>query len=415
MKEYNWQECKKLVTFAYEHVPFYRNYYNNCGFHPSMLTTPETWQLVPIVEKSMVREHLDEMLDPQADKKLIAWTQTGGSTGTPMRIYTDRRYLVEIQTWRAFRYWGLSPADNEGIIHRRVPTTLIPKIKNRILWWPTKRAYLNASSMSENEVATFVEDIKRKNIVWLQGYAGGLERVADYILASNVKLTTLRMVWSTSAPLTNNVRLKMERAFNCKIMNQYGCNEMGNIAMQCPYCDNLHIEYDMCHIDIVNEDGHLLMDKEGDILLTHLRNWVAPLIKYRLGDRGTLLSKPCQCDNPMPVMRPVKGRISDAVYTPSGLLVTGEYLTAIFDKHALLFSQYQVHQSADYSITVYVVPYNNDDATRSALKEIQRQLDKDVRNEIPVTIKQVNHIENDRGKIRYVISDIAIKKYNLTL
>ncbi len=413
IEEENWQMRKEIVRIAYERVPFYKKFYNERGFNPSMLTTPETWELVPILEKRFVRDNLEEMKDPSAKPKFISYTQTGGSTGTPMRVYTDRRHLVEVQTWRAFGHWGISPADNEGIIHRRVPTTFVSKMKNRLLWWPTKRAYLNASSMSWEDVAKFVNDLKHKNIVWIQGYVGGLEMVADYMIKHNLKVDTLRMVWSTSAPLHDSVRMKMERAFGCKIMNQYGCNEMGNIAMQCPHCEDLHIEYDMAHIDIVDTKGHLLMDEEGDILLTHLRNRVAPLIKYRLGDRGVRLSRQCACGNPMPLMSPVKGRISDAVYTPSGVLITGEYLTAIFDKYALLFSQYQVKQWDDYSITVYVKAYKNDEITQAALKCIQSQLNKDTRGEMPVNIELTDYIKSNKGKIQYIISEVALKKYEV--
>src|SRR5690606_24261217 len=117
-------------------------------------------------------------------------------------IYTDLRFYHEILGWRAFKWWSLSPAANVGIVHRRTPTSFWGKFKNRALWWPTKRIYLNASAVSIEDLHKFCLEIRKREIKWLQGYVGGLEKVADYIIEQNIQITTLQLVWSTSAPLS---------------------------------------------------------------------------------------------------------------------------------------------------------------------------------------------------------------------
>src|SRR5690606_9903651 len=110
----------------------------------------------------------------------------------------------------------------------RTPTSFWGKFKNRALWWPTKRIYLNASAVSIEDLHKFCLEIRKREIKWLQGYVGGLEKVADYIIEQNIQITTLQLVWSTSAPLSKTVRFKLEKAFNCKVMNQYGSCEVPN-------------------------------------------------------------------------------------------------------------------------------------------------------------------------------------------
>ena len=412
LKNINWNKRVKIIRFAYNNIPFYKKFYDENDFQPDMLKTEKDWDLVPILEKKYIKNNLSELLSPQANKKYLETVFTGGSTGTPLKFYIDKRFCKEVQAWRMFKIWGISPADSHGIVHRRVPTSLVPKLKNRILWYPTKRIYLNVCSLTEEKIKKFVEELISNKIVWIQGYVGGLEQVADFIIKYKCQITSLKLVWSTSAPLSKNVRFKMEQAFNCKVMNQYGCTEVWNIAMGCPHSDNMHISNDYVHVDIIDYKNKSIFNKEGDILITDLENYICPLIKYRLGDRGTLLSEKCICGIPLPILRPVKGRISDSIYTPNGLYISGEYLTTLFDDFPLYYSQYQIYQHSDYSIDINVVlamNINNDIA--NDLKRIQDILIRNTNNEIPINLNIVDNIKDDNGKIRYIISEIALKKY----
>lgn len=409
LKKLNWEKRCDIVNYAYNNISFYKDFYDSKGFNPSDLKKEKDWEKVPILPKKLVRENIEIIKNQNISKKYIGIATTGGSTGLPLKIYTDKRFNWEVLGWRMFKQWDVSPADNVGIIHRRVPTTFFGKFKNRALWWPTKRAYLNASSMNEEEIRNFVNEIISKKIIWLQGYVGGLEKVADYINTHNITITTLRLVWSTSAPLIDNVRLKMVRAFNCKIMNQYGSNEFPNIAMQCKDSDDLHINYDSVHIDILSNNKYVT-DEEGDILVTCFENKAFPLIKYEIGDRGTISSISCKCGNPLPQLKRIKGRTSDSVYTPSGRYIDGNYLTCLFDDYPTIFDQFQVYQTKDYSLDIRVKIYKDNVETKKALDTIKRTLEAKVNNEIPVSISIVNHINDDKGKIRYIISEIALDK-----
>lgn len=407
IKKLNWEKRKKIVIYAYENIPFYKKFYDENKFDPYSLKDEIDWSNVPILEKKYVREFNEELKNPNIKSKYFNQSSTGGSTGVPLKVYYDNRFNYEILGWRAFTWWNISPADNVGIAHRRVGTSLIKTIKNRILWWPTKRAYLNATSMSNKEIAKFVNDLLKHKTVWLQGYVGALERIADYIIQNNIKITTLKMVWSTSAPLYMNVRNKMEKAFHCKIMDQYGSNEIMNIAIQCPKSNNLHINYDFVHVETINDKKQIVFNEEGEILVTNLTSFVFPLIRYKLGDKGCLLNEKCECGINLPLMKSVKGRVSDSLYTPSGLYIDGNYMNSIFDLYYDYVDKFQVVQKKDYSVTVYVVP-KNVPGINHILTKIEERLKLDVRNEIPIRIEIVDNINDDKGKIRYIINEMNL-------
>ncbi len=404
----NWERRKAIVQHAYDNTPFYKQHWDSVGFHPQMLSTPADWEKVPVLEKQMVRQFAESMKDTTCKPGDFGTATTGGSTGMPLKVYTDRRFNWEALGWRSFKWWGVSPAAHVGIIHRRVPVSFLPKLKNRALWWPTRRIYLNASSQTPEAVARFASDINRKKIAWLQGYTGGLENLADHMLANGMRAETLRLIWSTAAPLHPLTRAKMERAFGCGIMNQYGCNEIPSIAVQCPLSSHLHINYDCVHVDVTGPAGECLMEQEGDILVTNLVGYAFPLIRYRLGDRGTLLREKCGCGCSLPLMEEVKGRVSDVVCTPSGIRLDGDYLNSIFDDSTEYIDRFRVHQKADYSVTVYAKVFKRDEATAALLESIRKTLELKAQGEIPVRVEIVETLGDDGGKIRYILSEIAL-------
>ena len=196
----DWTGRIELVTLAYEKIPFYRDFYDKNGFRPSMLKTESDWNLVPIVEKSMIRNNVSRFLWPGVDKKYLTTTTTGGSTGQPLKLHKDRRIHFEVLHWRSLAWYGCHPADNTGIVNRRVPTTRLQWLKNRTIWWPTLRCYLDASNVTQETMEYFLKEINRLKIIYLTGYCGSLEHLADYALAKNITTPTLKKVWTTASP-----------------------------------------------------------------------------------------------------------------------------------------------------------------------------------------------------------------------
>lgn len=415
LKELNWEKRKAIVIHAYNHTVFYKRFYDEHNFNPLMLQSEEDWNIVPILEKEDVRAFREEIRDANVLSKYIGVATTGGSTGMPLKVYIDKRFNFEILAWRALGWWGISPADHVGIIHRSVPSSFFNRLVNRFMWWPTRRAYLNASSITVEDIRGFVDELKNKHIKWIVGYVGGIEKVADYILANNIRIDSVGMVWATSAPLLDFVRKKIEKAFGCGVMNQYGCNEIANIAVQCPQCNELHVNSDYVHVDIVNEFNKLCgVEEYGDILVTNLEGKAFPLIKYRLGDKSKYSLYKCHCGRPYPLLSPISGRTTDSILTPSGLVLESIYLTSIFDDYTDYIQNFRIHQKKDYSVVVYVVlEKTRRNKGLKVLEIIKQTLSEKVKNEIPVIVECIDVLNDNRGKNRYIISEVALDMKSL--
>lgn len=403
---------RSMVEYAYKHCKFYHEYYNSVGFNPSMLKDEKDWQLVPIVEKQMIRDHIDDFISNEFKNRKLGEITTGGSTGKPLKIYKSPNVYYEVLAWRALGWWNISPADNEAIIHRKVPTGFIQTTKNRFYWWPTKRAYLSAKSISEENIKKFIIDIKKNKIKWIVGYCAAIEYVADYILNNNIQIDCIDLIWSTSSPLTKIVRDKIEKAFHCKVMDQYGCCEMGNIAIQKPGENYLTINSDYVHVDIVDSSDSIINEKKeyGDVLITELKTVEFPLIKYRLGDKSRYIKTMKESHDGFPKMEFVRGRISDAVWLPDGTYIDGAYLTTICDNYSDYVACYQIIQDLDYSVQINFIPRQGDFNFDLIKNKIINEFQELTKEKIKINHSTVSKISDFDGKRKFIISNISLSK-----
>lgn len=110
----SFEKRKTLVGYAYNHCPFYKEYYDSKGFHPSMFKTEADWEKVPVLEKQMIREHGERMFSDIANRSKLSPSKTGGSTGKPLVVYKSKDVHFEVLAWRALNWYGVAPWMNEA-------------------------------------------------------------------------------------------------------------------------------------------------------------------------------------------------------------------------------------------------------------------------------------------------------------
>jgi len=122
---------------------------------------------------------------------------------------------------------------------------------------------------------------------------------------------SLREVWTGGETLTTAQRARISAAFGCPLRNSYGASEFLPIAAECSH-GSLHVNADWVILEPVDARGHPAPADtlSHTTLLTNLANRVQPLIRYDLGDRIRLHSRPCPCGSALPVID-VLGRCDD--------------------------------------------------------------------------------------------------------
>lgn len=405
LNEINFEKRKQLVQFAYQNSPFYKEFYDINNFHPVELKSPQDWEAVPILEKDHIRKN--KTIQVCFDKKYLIKTTTGGSTGSPVKTYRDKRFPEEIIKWRMLRRWEVEPGADMAQFWRvpEVCKKFSYKIKNRIIWWPTKRLSIDASFLTNAKFDAFTRKINKVKPAIFWGYVGAIEQYAVFLKNNGIDIATPKCVWVTAAPVSKIQKNLFAQVISEKILDQYACSEIHWVGANVPGTDNLILEYDYRHIDIVNSDNKACeVNEMGDILLTDLENYVFPLIKYRVGDRSMFVEEKSKYAPSFPMIAPVKGRISDFIRTKNNIVLNGEFLTTIFDHQTDVVQQFQIHQTDPENVTINIVL--NESCTKNQIDDqIFSNLKKITNNELAFHVQIKKSITPDKGKIRFIKND----------
>jgi phenylacetate-CoA ligase len=203
LKAYQLEQLKELVKFAYEKVPYYQRSFREKRVHPADIKTLDDIQLLPLITKEEVRNHLDEFIPIDVDRsKLRIWV-TGGSSGLPLSVYLDNYYSSMIE--EAFslrqRLWaGYKKYDRKVNLTRVAPGNFFAdrcwdynNNENEII--------LKSHDMSEKNMFEFVEVINEFKPLFLVGYPSALEIFSRCIIRNKLVLPAIKAIFSGSESL----------------------------------------------------------------------------------------------------------------------------------------------------------------------------------------------------------------------
>ncbi|SDD57465.1 phenylacetate--CoA ligase family protein [Auraticoccus monumenti] len=398
-----------IATFAARETGFYRDLYAEHGLSPrdlADLRDPAVWARLPVVNRTVVKQNTGRMTTSEASPRTTRPALTGGSTGEPLKVLHDARVPTLPLAWRMYGWWGVEPWDNLARF-ARWGFGRADAVKRAAAWWPSRQVYADASKIEADTLRALHDQMVATRPALLEGYVGALVEFADHVDAHGLQVPWLRAVATTAAPLTEEVRTRLEQVFRVPVYDEYRGSELGWMAGECSQQQGLHVFSDMRRIEVLDADDQPVPPGVvGDIVVTDLTNRVQPLIRYRLGDRGALTADLCPCGVTLPVMAKPEGRTTDVLRLPSGAALNHR-LMAMFSQHSSSVKLFQIHQQADYSIVVRVVADETVPDARTHIEEAVQTLRQRVAGEAPVRLEYVGSLPYTRGKIKYVISDVA--------
>ncbi|WP_017792532.1 phenylacetate--CoA ligase family protein [Leucobacter salsicius] len=394
-----------IARFAAANTVYYARTFAERGVDLTHLEQPEAWQRIPVVERSMVKEHRGEFVSTESNSRTAREAMTGGSSGEPLRLQQDSRVPTLAHAWRMYRWWGVEPWDNLARVGRW-GFGLVDNLKTAVTWWPSKQIYLDAKLFDATTMRAFHRSIVQVRPALIEGYVGAMLEFADFLEAEGLSIPTPRAVATTAAPLTDNARHRLASVYGTPVYDEYRGSEINWMAAECRERQGLHVFADTRRIEILGPDGQPVPSGVvGDIVVTDLLNRVFPMIRYRVGDRGKLLDRECPCGVTLPMIAQPEGRTTDVVRLPSGGLINHGLMT-MFSEHPESVRMFQVVQAADYSLRIKVVRGDDplgDEHIRQALAHVRRR----IADEVPVTVDYVDSLPQTGGKTKYIISEVG--------
>lgn len=400
----NWQiaSLRAILAVALEHVAFYSQTYTpeqKAAAHQGELAS------LPLLEKDALRK------DPRSfvctDIKAKDYTfLTSGTTGTPIAsIWTldENRRSLALREVRSANWAGVSFKLPRATFSGRmvVPD---PESKGPFHRYNAaeKQVYFSAFHLKPENARRYVQALWQHKTEWMTGYAVSYYLLAQYILDQNIKVPPLKAIITTSEKLTPQMRTVMEKAYQCRVYEEYSTVENAVFASECEY-GRLHISPDAGIVEILRPDGSPCAPGEvGEVMATCLLRDYQPLIRFRLGDLATWDDQPCPCGREMPVLKEVVGRIEDVVVGPDGRQMVRFHGIFAGQPHVV---EGQIIQEALDQIRVKVVTtdgFRLSDET-DIITRVQQRLGKSVQ----VSVEKVELIPRSKsGKFKAVVSKL---------
>ena len=86
LKEYQMKQLQKMLSHAYENVPYYKRVFDERGLQPKDIQNMEDLKKLPYLTKEVVKKNFDELVATNIPKSRVELKRTSGSTGSPFQF-----------------------------------------------------------------------------------------------------------------------------------------------------------------------------------------------------------------------------------------------------------------------------------------------------------------------------------------
>lgn len=414
LNELQLQLLQKLITHAYENVPYYHNLFDRNELNPSDISSLFDLRKIPCLTKGQVRNNKKDLIATNIPTSQHLYMNTGGSTGIPLELLYEKGYS-RAREW-AFMYnlWrrvGWKDGDSRVMLRGwSIPDGSLwqyEPIRNRLI--------MSAYHLSSDNLPIYLQKIRDFSPKFIEAYPSNLMIIANYMVKNNLPpIRSVKAILSGSENLFPIQRQLFEKAFDCRVFSWYGHGEIVALGGECEFSHDLHFfpEYGILELLSENDEAVTKDGEMGEIVATGFNNNVMPLIRYRTGDLGVLATGTCKCGRNYPRLKRIEGRKQELIVSKDGTLITLTGL--IFGQHFNAFSRIermQLIQSKVGELLIRIVT-NPDYSHITDEDEIRQKIFKAVGDSLSLQFDYVEEISRPAsGKHLFLIQELSIADY----
>lgn len=394
----------KILDYSINNIPYYKRIAEENNIKIAPETIFEDIKKFPVLTKEIIRENFNSLVN----KKIKAnFNTSGGSTGEQAIFMQDNNmHDHKAATKMLFNEWA-GRKEGDTLIKLWGSERDILKggmgFNGFLLRNFSNVFILNTYKMSEKNMIKYIDIINKKKPVMILAYATSAFEISDFILKNKIKVYSPKLIMTSAGMLFPHFKKTIEEAFKCPVFNRYGSREVGDIACTCEKQAGLHVNLFTQYVEILdsnlkNVDG----ETSGDIYITNLSNYVMPLIRYQIGDRGSFLMDKCSCGRGFPMLKNISGRIGCMLKTKSGSVDSTALTTSFYFFESI--KKYQVIQKGDDFIVRVVI--GSEKKWETDKKELREKLSKIFGEDVRLTFETVDEIPCTKsGKYLYFINE----------
>ena len=320
----NWE----IVKYAYQNINFYKKNYAEILGNTTNLND-NIFKTLPILDKHNVIQNYDDIIDTHIIKRDIKALTTSGTSGKPIRInWLNSDYIKSnFYTWNLRRKWyNIFPSDKFCTFHSSLTDGKSSVIQDVLLYGNGRILSFGRYLYSEQILKKYVSLMQKFKPKWILGQPSVIYILAQYIKNNNISINSIRYIELNGEYVDNSILNAIREVFNVPVSNLYGAVEFNGIALTCPH-GNMHIINNNVYVENIKKDSI------SQIIVTGLVNRYMPLIRYNIGDVGTVTSsRRCNCGYSGDILEVSKGRVHELIPFNSNTKLDPSIFMSIVDE-----------------------------------------------------------------------------------
>ncbi|EDY19772.1 conserved hypothetical protein [Chthoniobacter flavus Ellin428] len=359
LRQWQFAQLTRLVAHARQHVPFYAE---TPGRLPSVTESEideSAWRSLPILTKAEVRADAARLKSRGLPPNTLVYSDwTTGSSGQPLEVLKTATFdmLFRANKLRMLRWHSYDPMGK--VCEFRPFLKTAGAVHHLPCWeWPLGNLFRTGPQAIMDifsEIEAQVHFLEAESPEYLLAFPSNLRLLLRAFRRTGKRLPNLRLVRTMSERLDPDLRRECQETLGVPLMDCYGCQEAGYIAIQCPEHDHYHIQSEMSLVEVLREDGTPCQPGEtGRVVITPLHAFAMPLLRYELGDYAEV-GEPCPCGRGLPVLRQIYGRKKETLTMPSGERRYSIFASPVFECIEAV-AQYQIVQKSLTILEVQIV------------------------------------------------------------
>ena len=409
------ERLKRLLMHAFRNCPFYTQRFNEAGFDPARMQTPDDLRLLPVLTKKDIQDNLEQLTARNLHPSDLVPDKTGGSTGHPLNFFInqDRVYSRNAAALRHDRWTGWDIGHKVAYLWgHHGDLSMVNQFKSRIRNFVLHRSLiLDATSITTPKLAQFRKDLLRFRPLIYVGYANSVYLYARFLKETSVTEYHRPTAIITSAEMLDpEQRRIIEEVFECKVFNRYGSRETSIIASECDRHTGLHVCAETIYLELIADGRPARPGQLGKIIVTDLMNYGMPFIRYRIEDIGRPSEQQtCSCGRGLPLLDMAAGRVTDFLLTPEGKIISGPSMAHTLVANTPGLAQAQLVQEKKDELVMKIV--RGEKFSDESVKYLEREVTRFFGPTVKLKLEYVESIPPEAsGKYRFSVSKLDVSE-----
>jgi phenylacetate-CoA ligase len=387
IREFQFQQVLETLATVKRASPFYKRLFSLHSINTDSFRNWKHFESIPPTTKDDIQQfNWDFLCVPR--KELVEYTSTSGTLGKPVTIALTAKDVRRLayNECRSFECADGNASDLYQLLltmDRQFMAGLAYYEGIRRLGAGMVRAGAGFPSMQ-------FEIMQRLRPTALVAVPSFLLKLVDYAQANAIDLQKLsvKKAICIGEPIRledltlNAIGRKIAASWDIKLFGTYAATEMQTAFTECYRGKGGHLIPDLLYVEILDHNNQPVTPGEsGEVVITTFGVEGMPLVRYKTGDKASLLEAACACGRTTSRIGPIVGRLQNMVKLKGTTL----YPPAIVEPI------HGIQEINNYTIEIYWDEFKNDQiriwlsAATDAQQRIRERLTAGFQSTIKVT------------------------------